>query len=618
MKTIPFGLWRSPIDEEFVAHRGKISGIKWDTQNSFETLLFSGSKEGKSFLYEWSLQSGLRELSGGYTVGGTVGYGGGDFDVCDGRILFAAGDQGLCVRNLGRSSIRELTNDRYATTSPVISPDHRFSACVYSDGVNDCIALIALDDESWPVQWIKGADFYMQPIWSPDGRHFSWVEWDHPHMAWQASRVMLAEIDITTCRIISKRIVSGSESFPANQPQFSPDSEKISFIRSNGEWEDLVLVDLENGSERIAVHGDRFALSNPAFSHGVHSYDWFGDSQRFLFTKISGPKNSLWIKDLDSESEEMLETPDYTIFHSVSVSKTEGKIAAVASGPATFPQVICIDPGQISVVFRLNSDDLPLEYFSRPLELSWEAKNGTTVYGLYYPPVNPNFSWEGLPPAIIRPHSGPTGKADLGMNPEIQYFTTRGFGWLEVNYRGSHGYGRSYLESLDGHWGEYDVEDTITGAEVLTKMGFADRQRMFLMGSSAGGYTVYNVLIHYPDSFRAGIVLYGVTNLYQTITDTHKLELHYTDSLVGTLPEARGKFDEWSPFFHAEKITAPIAVFQGDRDCVVCPDQSKEIIEKIRSRNIFRLYEGEGHGFRKPETIRDYLLTTDKFLKEFL
>ncbi len=618
MKKIPFGLWQTPVDEEFVTHRGKISEIKWDTQNSIDTLVFSGSKDGKSFLNAWSLQNGLRELGGGYAVGGSVGYGGGDFDIRDGRILFAAGEKGLCMRNLGRSLIQELTNDRYATASPVISPNHRFIAYICSDGENDCIALLSLADKSWPVLWIKGSDFYMQPTWSSDGRYFSWVEWDHPHMAWQASRVMLAEIDPSDSRIITMRIVSGGESLPASQPQFSPDSRLLSFIRSNGEWEDLVLVDLEDGSERIVIHGERFSLSNPAFSQGVHSYDWFGDNQRILYTKIYGPKNTLWIKDIKSGSEELLEIPDYTIFHTVSVSKTEGKIAAIASSPTTFPQVICMDHNQIFIVFRTNSDDLPLEYFSKPRELSWEAKNGTTIYGLYYPPLNPNFSWQGLPPAIVRPHSGPTGKAELALYPEIQYFTSRGFGWLEVNYRGSHGYGRSYLESLNGHWGEYDVEDTITGAAVLTKMGFADPQRIFLMGSSAGGYTVYNVLIRYPDSFRAGIVLYGVTNLYQTITDTHKLELHYTDSLVGTLPEAKEKFDEWSPAFHAEKISTPIAIFQGDRDCVVSSDQSREIIAKIRSRNIFRLYEGEGHGFRKPETIRDYLLTTAKFLMEFL
>lgn len=618
MKIIPHGMWKSPIDEDFVAHRGRISCIHWDTQQSHESLVFSGSKDGKNFLYEWNIQNGLRDISGGYPVGGTVGYGGGDFDVREGSILFVAGEKGLCLRDPGRSSIRELTKDGRASASPIISADHRCAAFVCSDGAIDCIALLTLHGDSWPVQWIQGADFYMQPTWSPDGRYFSWVEWDHPYMAWQASRVMLAEIDPSDQRIITTRTVSGGVSFPANQPQFSPDGKKISFIRSNGDWEDLVLVDLENGSERIIVQGERFALSNPAFSQGDHSYDWFGDNKRILFTKIYGPKSSLWIKYLESDSEEKLEIPDYTVFHAVSVLKTGEKIAAVASGPTVFAHVLCIDRTQISIVYRINPDDLPLSFFSKPLELSWEAKNGTIIHGIYYPPVNPDFAWPGQPPAIVRVHSGPTGKANLEMNPEALYFTTRGFGWLEVNYRGSHGYGRTYLESLNGHWGEYDVEDAVSGAEVLAKMDFADRQRIFLMGSSAGGYTVYNALIQYPDYFRAAIVLYGVTNLYQTITDTHKLELHYTDSLVGTLPDAREKFDAWSPVFHAGSIKTPIAVFQGDRDFVVRPDQSTEMIAKIGSRTCYRLYEGEGHGFRKPETIRDYLRTTTKFLMECL
>lgn len=618
MKAVPFGLWKSPIHENYVAQRGRLSGLKWDSDKASDALVISGSKGGKSFLLEWSSKENVREINGDFFVGGMVGYGGGDFDVLNGNVVFSAGEKGLCSRKLGRSLISELSKDCLSAASPAISPDCRFAAYVTSDGENDQIALIDLQEYSWPVLWIKGADFYMQPVWSPKGIYFAWTEWDHPFMPWEASRVMLAEIDLATGKILNIRHAAGDDTVPASQPQFSPDGKKLSFIRSNGEWEDLIVLDLTDGTERTVVHGDHFALSVPAFSQGDHTYDWFGDGRQIAYTRIFGIKSSLHVIDILTNSEKTIETADFTNFEMVSVSKSSGKIAAVASGPQHSPQVICITDEEYSVIYRIGTDDLPAEFISDPIDLSWQSENDTTISGIYYPPKNPDYFWNGLPPALVHIHGGPTGKADLRLNPEIQYFTSRGYGWFEVNYRGSHGYGRSYLRCLNGHWGEYDVEDAIRGADTLGKMGLADRDRMLIMGSSAGGYTVLNVLTRYPDSFKAGASLYGVSNLYSLVTDTHKLELHYTDGLVGILPEAQSRFIEWSPVFHSEKIKAPLAIFQGDIDPVVIPAQSSEMAAKLKCPYVFRLYEGEGHGFRKPETITDYLQTLVKFLADYL
>jgi Tol biopolymer transport system component len=184
-----------------------------------------------------------------------------DFDIRDGSIHFARVKRGFAEKSW-QIIDPGITNDRYATASPCDFSNHRFIAYICSDGENDCIALLSLADKSWPVLWIKGSDFYMQPTWSSDGRYFSWVEWDHPHMAWQASRVMLAEIDPSDSRIITMRIVSGGESLPASQPQFSPDSRLLSFIRSNGEWEDLVLVDLEEGQNDCQYRRTIFTLQS--------------------------------------------------------------------------------------------------------------------------------------------------------------------------------------------------------------------------------------------------------------------------------------------------------------------------------------------------------------------
>ncbi|MHC1772558.1 MAG: prolyl oligopeptidase family serine peptidase [Flexilinea sp.] len=618
MKAVPFGLWKSPIHEDYVAQRGRLSGLKWDSNKASDTLVISGSKRGKGFLLEWSSKENIREINSEYPVGGTVGYGGGDFDVSDGNVVFCAGEKGLFSRKLGRSLIRELSKDGLFIASPAISPDCRYAAYITSDDKNDQIALIDLKGHSWPVLWIKGADFYMQPVWNPGGIYFAWVEWDHPFMPWDGSRVMLAEVDLTTGKIVNTRHAAGNEIAPASQPQFSPDGKKLSFIRSNGEWEDLVILDLMDWTERTIVHGEHFTLSVPAFSQGDHSYDWFGDSRQIAYTRIFGTKSSLRVIDITTNSEKVINAPEYTNFELISVSKNSGKIAAIVSGPQNSPHVICITGKEYSVIYRLGTDDLPVEFISDPVDLSWQSGNDRTIYGIYYPPKNPDYFWNGLPPALVHIHGGPTGKTDFRLNPEIQYFTSRGYGWFGVNYRGSHGYGRSYQRCLNGHWGEYDVEDAIRGADILGKMGLADRERMLIIGSSAGGYTVLNALVRFPDSFKAGASLYGVSNLYSLVTDTHKLEIHYTDELIGILPEAQSRFIEWSPIFHPEKIKAPLAIFQGDTDPVVIPAQSSEMAEKLKGPHVFRLYEGEGHGFRKPETIIDYLQTLSKFLVDYL
>ena len=240
------------------------------------------------------------------------------------------------------------------------------------------------------------------------------------------------------------------------------------------------------------------------------------------------------------------------------------------------------------------------------------------VYGLYYPPCSPDYGWHGAPPAIVQIHGGPTGKADQSFSAETAYFCSLGYAYVRLNYRGSAGYGRSYLESLNGHWGEYDTEDAVSLAKYLGQKGLADPKRLLITGGSAGGFTVLNVLTQYPDVYAAGASLYGVSDLFGLARSTWKLELHYTESLTGKLPEAEEKYYAWSPLYHAENIAVPLAIFQGDKDVVVPKEQSEGLLSRIHVPHVFKLYEGEGHGFRKPEHIKDYLITLHQFLQQYL
>jgi dipeptidyl aminopeptidase/acylaminoacyl peptidase len=192
---------------------------------------------------------------------------------------------------------------------------------------------------------------------------------------------------------------------------------------------------------------------------------------------------------------------------------------------------------------------------------------------------------------------------------------------LDVNYRGSSGYGRAYAQALREQWGLLDVDDVLAGARYLAEAGVADPTRLVVAGGSAGGFTVLEALCRAPELFRAGVCLYGVTNLFTLAADTHKFEAHYLDSLIGPLPEAAARYRERSPMFHAERLSTPMAIFQGADDKVVPPAQAEALVAALRRRgvpHVYHLFPGEGHGWRRTETIEAYYTALDAFLREYV
>lgn len=614
MKNIPYGFWPGQVDEKAVAKRGRVNTLKWTRDGK---LLFSGNSEGVSFLRSYDDEQGLVRINGDFSVGGNVGYGGGDFDCFDeSDVIFAARKDGFVLRDSIGSDIRKLTSDTLNHASPVVSPDGTRLAYVTSDGANDQIALLALDQRSWPVLWIQGSDFYMQPTWHPKGKYFAWAEWDHPYMAWQAARVMLATLD-EEFRILSIEKIAGKVDVPASQPQFSPDGNHLSFIESNGEWQDLKILDLESRKVASLVQGDNFSLTIPEFAQGVKTYDWFTDGTKIAFLKMLMNRTEVTTVDVASHEQSVIPVRSLTNISTIAAAKN-GKLAVSGSGPTVQTQIAILHEGKTQVVYRLNDSPPAEKHIAKGMCLSWQALDGTLVHGIFYPPTNPDASWRGLPPAFVHIHGGPTGKAENEYNPEIQYFTSRGFGWLEVNYRGSYGFGAGYLKALDGNWGEADVEDALGGAQCIGAMGLADRSRLMIIGGSAGGFTVLNTLADFPTAFRCGACLYGVSDLTALAVDTHKIELHYTDSLVGKLPEASALYQERSPLFKARQITAPLIIFHGGQDEAVPLSQAESLVERLSCPYEFKVYPEEGHGFRQPETIADYLQRLYAFAKKYL
>jgi dipeptidyl aminopeptidase/acylaminoacyl peptidase len=619
-KTIrPYGLWPSPITPVMLGQQVRLGNPQFDTAS--RTLLWMEGRSDRGVLVARPEGEARLDLTAEQSVRGMVGYGGGEYCASRGRVVFAERDGRLYRRALAPDQPRPITPPFGYAASPSISPDGKWVVYVFSDGKLDLLALVDIEGSQWPLQLVKAADFYMQPAWHPSGQQLAWVEWDHPNMPWDGTRLKLGTLAGEPPRLAHQVQVAGGSETMAVQPQFSPDGRWLSYITSSAEWEDLVLQDLTTGMHRTLVSGDGFHLCEPAWVQGTRSYGWSPDGQKIYYIRNAAGLATLWSVEVESGRSVQVEMAPYTWLSDLSVSPHSGDLAVRASAPAVPGRILHWDTQEIRwrIEARSSSESLPPEYLPAPQPLTWKAPGGSPVYGLYTPPSSPDFAGHGLPPAILHVHGGPTSQAVIAHSAEAAYFTSRGYAYLAVNYRGSSGYGRSYRNALRLRWGEVDVEDAVGGAQALVDEGLAEPGKIVIEGGSAGGYTVLNALVHYPGRFKAGVCEYGVSNLFTLAMDTHKFELRYLDSMVGPLPEAAARYHDWSPIFHADAIRDPLAVFQGKEDKVVPPVQSEEIVDFLRRRgvpHIFKLYDGEGHGFRKRETIIDYFQETERFLQQ--
>jgi dipeptidyl aminopeptidase/acylaminoacyl peptidase len=633
MKTKkPYGMWTSPIGPSMPAQRLRLEDVQWDSDG--KTLLWVEGRGDRGVLTCRVEDEGGRDLSADQSVRPGVGYGGGEFTTAHGVVIFASRDGRLYRRTLGYDLPRPITPPFGSAASPALSPDGRRVLYVFSDGKTDLLGMADAQGIEWPVQVTRGADFYEQPAWHPSGGMIAWVEWNHPNMPWDGTRLMLASISPAFFaqdssaknnpllpRLQNQRCLDGGDDQPASQPTFSPDGRSLAYVVSNGEWDDLVAYDLETNERRVLVHGDGFALMQPNWVQGMRFFAWSPDCRQIFYIRNAGGFSELWtVRVADGHSEEIDIAP-YTWIKQLSISPVENRLAFIASGPTTPDRVVTWFNGQMRVEKRSDPENVPPEYLPVPRQISWSAPDGTKVFGLFYPPTNPVFESDGQPPALVNIHGGPTSQSTSTFSAEIAYFTSRGYAWLEVNHRGSTGYGRSYQNMLRLRWGEVDVEDAAGAAKALKDQKLADPRRLVIRGGSAGGYTVLNALIHHPGVFKGGLCLYGVSNLFTLELDTHKFEEHYNDTMIGPLPGSADKYKAWSPVYHADKIRDSLAIFQGSIDRVVPPGQSEEILAVLRQNNIphmYRLYEGEGHGFRKSETLMDYIQQVEHFLQLYV
>jgi len=624
----PYGHWESPITPAALAGGIRLRGPSWDSDG--RTLGWFEGRGDRGVAVAASAEGeDIRDLSGDFLVRAGVGYGGGDFVLAGGHAWFVDHDSQRIYRAPpGDGSARPVTPAFGESSSPAVSPDGRWVAYVHSYEDRDVVAIAAADGRGWPQHLASGRDFYMQPVWSPAGDRVAWVEWDHPNMPWDGSEVRVAELAFPEGALPvaarSERVAGGPEE-AVLQPAFSPDGAALYYVSDATGWGHLNRHDLASGETRALTSGD-CEYGAPAWGQGVSVFAVL-PSGRLVATRQRAGFARLVVIDPDAGGEPReLDLPDtFASFENPVASPTEERLAVIASGPAAAPRLLAIDlasePPQVTTVRLSESRAFPPDALSRPEPVSWTNADGGEVHGLYYPPASERFVGEGPPPLAVFVHGGPTDHVDAGWRPQIQFLASRGYAVLAVNYRGSSGSGREAMLALRGQWGVADVEDCRSGAAAMAARGLADGDRLAILGGSAGGYTVLRSLTVHPGFYRAGVCFYGISNLFTLASDTHKFEARYLDSLVGPLPEAAARYRERSPIFHAGDIVDALALFQGSEDRVVPRDQSDSLAESLRARGVrheYHVYDGEGHGWRKRETIDAFYTAIERFLREHL
>jgi len=448
----------------------------------------------------------------------------------------------------------------------------------------------------------QGADFYSSPRLSPDGRALAWLTWDHPRMPWEGTTLWLAEFQDDGTLAAPARVAGGADESIC-QPEWSPNG-LLHFVSDRSGWWNLYRL----GADRQSVEAlcpMEAEFGSPHWTFGNSMYG-FRSASEIICTYIDKGVSRLARLLPASGKLEAIANP-YEEIRELRVAT--GYIAMLAGGPSIPLELARIDFTEEGVEILAQSiADLPdEENLSIPTNISYPSANGRTSHAFFYAPRNRDVrAPEGSkPPVIVISHGGPTGMTVNTLKLATQYWTSRGFGVLDVNYGGSTGFGRAYRDLLKGRWGIVDVEDCVAGARALVERGLADNDRLIIRGGSAGGLTTLCALT-FHDVFKVGASYYGVSDLQGLDDDSHKFESRYTAYLIAPQPQAQALYQERSPINHTDKLARPMIFFQGLDDKVVPPQQSEMMVDALKARGVPVAYvplEGEGHGFRKGENI---------------
>ncbi len=584
-------------------------------------------------------------------------YGGAAYLVHQGTVYFSNFADQRLYRQAGGGPPEALTPEGFYYADCRMDAGRRRLLCVREDHTKagePTAAIVAVRTEGRdfsPGQvLVSGADFYSDPIISPDGKTMAWLQWDHPNMPWDGTELWSAPVGADGSLGAKKKVAGGVDE-SIFQPEWSPTGE-LYFVSDRTGWWNLYRVagtalDSAAAGTKVpalqspttvsalqgassagpsgpavqveAIHPMPAEFGKPQWSFSMATYAFIGP-KRIAATYVEGGRWKLALIETDPRKFEPI---DLALQPTESI-RADARNIYFVGGSATVPTSVArvsLGVMEAEVLRSSTSEAIAPEWISAADAVTFrvtpqhqgpgphmgEPPPPRDVHAFYYAPKNPDVAAPAgeKPPLLVLTHGGPTGATSDVLDPEVQFWTSRGFAVLDVDYSGSTGYGRAYRDRLKGQWGIVDVEDAVGGAEAMVAQGKADPNRLMIRGGSAGGYTTLAALTFHA-TFKAGASYYGISDIEVLARDTHKFESRYLDSLIGPYPAAKDLYVNRSPIHFTDRLSCPLILFQGLEDKVVPPNQSAMMAEAARQKGLpvaYVTFEGEQHGFRKAENI---------------
>ena len=605
MKTpVPCGSWPSPLTVELAAgsqrrllqpriHGGAVYWLEGRPEEGGRVVLVRHRDGRREDLTPrpYSVRTRAHEYGGGaYTVSGLG--------------VFFCNDADQCIYRLDGGSPRRLTQPdqrRYADLVVDMARRRLIAVCeTVGDEPRDLLVAVSLDDGA-VTPLAEGSAFHSSPALAPDGSALAWLSWDPPQMPWDGCELWLAEFGADGM-LHEPRSIAGNRQESIFQPRWSPQGVLHFVSDRSGYWN---LYRYAGGdAHEVAPEPADYGYAQWVF--GMSSYGFLPDGS-VLAARTEAGSSRVTLIEAGSGRRTPLAARYSHIEH---LDAADGMVAMVAGSPESAPAIVA---GSTDALATLSDAGFSWsrEHLSRPEAVRFRSSEGEEAHAWYYPPVHgAHVVPEGeLPPLIVRCHGGPTSMNGAVLEARVQFWTNRGFAFADLNYRGSTGFGRAYRKSLEGQWGVKDVEDSVRLVAHLAALGLADSQRVAVSGSSAGGYTAL-AAVAFRQVFRACAVQYGISELETAMTDTHRFEARYGDTLLGPWPAARDLYLARSPLYAAAAIRVPVLFFQGLKDSVVLPDQTARMLAALRANRVpaaCLTFPEEGHGFRRADTLQAVL-----------